>query len=299
MKRKIFIITPRGGLCNQLITIANGIIYGHYFKRDIYFDGFQIDYRNKDKIIEISKVLNLIKLQETINLLNLSTNILLSIDNNTNNNYEKIENDYLSIKDLYNTIMDINFNNDILNIGNLINVDLPPSNEYMNLYIIKDIINNSFYFSEKYYLNSELIKKKLNISKYACIHLRIEDDAIEYYSNHHNINKDHFNRLLKIKYIKELEYISKHYKEIYVCSSLILYDNINNDFYKDIKKKYLLVDKNDFININDVDNYRELYAIIDFIISKDSNFFIGSKNSSFSYYINNYFEKNNKKSILV
>ena len=87
MKRKIFIITPRGGLCNQLITIANGIIYGHYFKRDIYFDGFQIDYRNNDKIIEISKVLNLIKLQETINMLNLSTNILLSIDNNK---YEKI-----------------------------------------------------------------------------------------------------------------------------------------------------------------------------------------------------------------
>jgi hypothetical protein len=296
MKRKIFIITPRGGLCNQLITIANGIIYGHYFKRDIYFDGFQIDYRNNDKIIEISKVLNLIKLQETINMLNLSTNILLSIDNNK---YEKIENDYLSIKDLYNVIIDINFNNDILNIGNLINVDLPPSNEYMNLYIIRDIINNSFYFSEKYYLNAGLIKKKLNISKYACIHLRIEDDAIEYYSKHHNINKDHFNRLLKIKYIKELDYISKHYKEIYVCSSLIIYNNENNSFYKDIKKKYSLVDKNDFININDVDNYRELYAIIDFIISKDADFFIGSKNSSFSYYINNYFEKNNKKSILL
>ena len=63
--------------------------------------------------------------------------------------------------------------------------------------------------------------------------------------------------------------------------------------------KYLFVDKNDFININDVDNYRELYAIIDFIISKDSIFFIGSKNSSFSYYINNYLEKNNKKSILL
>jgi len=288
--RKIFIITPRGGLCNQLITITNGIIYGHYFNRDIYFNGFQIDYKNNE-YIDLTSILNLNKLNETINNLKLSTNILLDLNNNE---HYKIENNDLSIKDLYKLIIEKN-DIHILHIGNLINVNLPEDG-YLN---IINTINNSFEFSDDYIKKANLIKKSLNLSKYACVHLRLEDDALNYYSKHLNINIDDFNNITKLKYVKEFNDLTQFYENIYVCSSLIIQNNINNDFYKEIQNKYRFIDKNNFINKDDINKYRELYAIIDFIIAKDSDYFIGNQNSSFSYFINNFLKSSNKTSKLL
>lgn len=64
-------------------------------------------------------------------------------------------------------------------------------------------------------------------------------------------------------------------------------------------KKYSLVDKNHLINKDDVNKYRELYAIIDFIIAKDAEYFIGNDPSSFSHFINNYFKHKNKPSKMI
>ena len=50
----------------------------------------------------------------------------------------------------------------------------------------------------------------------------------------------------------------------------------------------------------DIQNtYRELFAIIDYIIATDSEEFIGSDWSSFSLYIYNHHILNNKKAYLI
>ena len=47
MNNKIFVLEPRSGLCNQLNCIAIGLILGSIYNRNIYFNGFQVDYSNE------------------------------------------------------------------------------------------------------------------------------------------------------------------------------------------------------------------------------------------------------------
>lgn len=298
--KKIFIVTPRGGLCNQLVSITNGIIYSDYFNRNVHFNGFQVDYKNNEEYVSFDKILNFEKIQNKINKLNLSVNLLIDIK--YDKLYKKIDNNNLSIKDLYKDINNPdNLDIDILNIGNLLNVNLPPSNkiDYINL---SNKINIALEFSDYYIDCANSIKKDLKLKNYACVHMRLEDDAIDYFSKYYKITNNTYNKITQKNYIKELEYIHKNkdkYNNIYVCSSLIIQDNINNDFYNELKEKYTLLDKNHLINKNDINKYRELYAIIDFIIAKDADYFIGNQPSSFSHYINNYFNIKNKPSKLI
>ena len=298
--KKIFIVTPRGGLCNQLVSITNGIIFSNYFNRDVHFNGFQLDYKNPDEYIAFEKILNFKKLQKSINDLDLKVNIIIEVD--YNKKYKMIENANLCIKDMCSEINKReNKNIDILNIGNLLNVNLPP-NDVFNYPNISNILNTSFEFSEYYDECVNYIKKSLNLKQYACVHMRLEDDAINYFSEYYKINKEDYNKNTQNNYIKEIDDIKnnkKTNKKIYICSSLIIQDNMNNDFYREIKKKYSLVDKNHLINKDDINKYRELYAIIDFIIAKDADYFIGNNPSSFSHFINNYFKVKNKESKMI
>jgi len=298
-EKKIFIVTPRGGLCNQLVSITNGIIFGNYFNRDIHFNGFQLDYKNNEEFVSFDKILDFKKMQNSINNLNLNVNIIIDID--YNKKYKKIENPNLLLKNMCEEIKK-HENKDIfiLNIGNLLNVILPLNDkiDYENIY---SILNTSIYFSDYYVECANQIKKSLNLTKYACIHMRLEDDAINFFSDYYKINKQTYNKNIQNDYINELDNIknNKTYPNIYVCTSLIIQNNINNDFYSSIKNKYSLVDKNHLINKDDINKYRELYAIIDFIIAKDAEYFVGNKPSSFSHFINSYFKSKNKLSKLI
>ena len=99
------------------------------------------------------------------------------------------------------------------------------------------------------------------------------------------LTKEDINNLHIKKYDDELNYLKHINSKIYICSSLLITNNINNDVYKFLKEKYKLLDKNDFI-IDKEFNNREIYGIIDYIIAKDSIYFIGADWSSFSMYIN-------------
>jgi hypothetical protein len=293
MIKKIFIVTPRGGLCNQLVSITKGIIYANYFNRDIHFNGFQLNYNNHNEYIDCDKVLNFNILQYNINKLNLSVNILDSV--NYEYNYKVIENLSLSITDLYD-IIKIDDNIDILNIGNLLNVNLPP---ILNYHSISKILYISLEFTDYYITYANNIKKNLNLTDYACIHLRLEDDANDFFSNFMNLDVETYNKKLIDNYLIELENTYKNYKKIYICSSLGIQNNCKNDFYKEIKEKYSLIDKNNFLQSDNIIENRELCAIIDFIIARDSIYFVGYNLSSFSNYIYNILEVNKKPCKLI
>jgi len=72
----------------------------------------------------------------------------------------------------------------------------------------------------------------------------------------------------------------------------------NLNYYTDLMKRYNLFDKTNII----IDPYylhnRELIAIVDLLISFDSEYFIGCWISSFSQVIKNHHIYNNKKYIL-
>ena len=187
-----------------------------------------------------------------------------------------------NIKDFINILLhEENVNEKLLDIDNPISSTIPE--KYNNLY---KYLNINIKFIDKYIIMAHEIKNNLNLKDYVCIHLRLEDDAIKFMIDQNNkLNFDDLNLIYKKKYLNEFENLKKiNNTPIYTCTSLIVNENINNEFYKKLKEEYNCVDKNMFINNSDY-KCRELYAIIDYIIAKDSLYFIGCDWSSFSYYI--------------
>jgi len=298
---KYLIITPKYGLCNQLLSISNGIICAYISNRDIIFKGFQLDYRNDENICNFNDIIDIEYIQYIINSKNINTKIY-SNSNITGINIKTFSNTDISyIKDFIPLLFhNENINIEYLNIGNPISTEVP--DELNDLF---KYINLNIKFTDKYINIANSIKNSLNLNTYSCIHLRLEDDAINYmkdYSGELDFNK--VNDIYKNKYLAELEYLKNNINDfdhkIYVCTSLNIDNNKNNEFYRFIKEKYNLLDKNDIINVflNKCD-CREIYGIIDFIIAKDSIYFIGSDWSSYSIYLFNNHTYNSKSAKLI
>jgi len=306
MKKKILIIKPRYGLCNQLSSISKGIIYGYLTNRDVVFNGFQLDYRHDDNLLEFHEVINMDDLQKTINKYNLNVNI--SSNKNIVGTKIDIENenekDISHIKDFIPYLfIPNNVKEYILDIGNPITSKIPI--EHMRL---QTAIEGEINFSIKYNLMAYNIIQKMNLKDYICLHLRLEDDAVNYMKilkGYNNVDINEINIFYKNKYLERLDFLKNNKivenQMIYVCTSLGIDANLNNDFYKDIKTEYGLIDKTDIMNINILEDCkcREIYAIIDFIIAKKSSHFIGVDWSSFSLQIYNSHLTHNKLAELI
>lgn len=286
---KYLIITPKNGLCNQLLCIAKGIIFGIITNRDVIFKGFQLDYRVNENLCNISEIIDINYLQNILN--NNSKLDKIKLYSNLDIKGTKIktlmDTDICYIKELI-PILFYNENKDIeyLDIGGPITADIPL--EYDKEY---KYINLNIKFTDKFINMASNIKNKLNLNNYTCIHLRLEDDAIGFMKDISNqLDFNTVNEIYKNKYLNELDYLKNNVKDInhkiYICTSLNIENNHNNNFYKMIKEKYNLLDKNDIIKLeNENCDCREIYGIIDFIIAQDSIYFIGSDWSSYSIYI--------------
>jgi len=304
MKKNILIIKPRYGLCNQLSSISKGIIYGYLTNRDIIFNGFQLDYRHDDNLFDFDEVINIDDLQKTINKYNLNINISSNRNIIGTKIYTENEKDISHIKDFIPYLFyENNLKEHILDIGNPISSKIPI--EYMK---IQTAIEGEINFSIKYNLLANNIIQSMKLEDYICLHLRIEDDAINYMKilkGYTNIDIISINSIYKNKYLERLEFLKNNKivsnQMIYVCTSLGIDENLNNDFYKDIKKEYGLIDKTDIMNIDILEDCkcREIYAIIDFIIAKKSSHFIGVDWSSFSLQIYNSHLTHNKLAELI
>jgi len=295
MDKKYLIVNPKNGLCNQLASISIGIIFGIITKRDIIFKSFQLDYKNFENVCSFDSVINVNHLQSIINKKNLSINIY----SNFNINGEKIitntTEDIRNIKDFI-SILFKNENKEIqyLDIGCPISSDIP--DEYKKL---QDYINLNIKFTQKYIDIAKTIKQKLDLDYYCCIHLRLENDALNFMKElNSKLTEELINKIYKDKYIEQLDILDKYKSKIYICTSLGINENINNNFYTEIKEKYNLIDKNDIINITE-NNCREIFGIIDYIIAQDSQYFVGCDWSSFSISIYSYHINNNKNSYLI
>jgi hypothetical protein len=297
MSEKFLIVTPKYGLCNQILTISKGIIFAIITKRNIIFNSFQMDFKNEDNICNFEDVIDTNVLKNILKEKNININIynnniipdkdlIKKIYTGSNEHISK----FTDFTDFVNLLfIPINHNEIYLDIENPISVSIP--NEYFELC---NYFNLNIKFVNKYREISNIIKEKINLKNYISVHLRLEDDSIHYLRK--NLDFNTVNELYKKMYINELDTIYKLNKQIYVSTSLGMFDNFNNNFYKEIKEKYNLLDKNDIVELSDC---REIFAIIDYIISIDSDQFIGSDWSSFSLLINNKHIKNNKPSKLI
>jgi hypothetical protein len=304
MDKKFLIINPKNGLCNQLSSISIGVILGMISNRNVIFTSFQLDYKNSDNNCNFDTIIDIIHLQNILNKLNCNVKILTNTINekkNTEvkNNYIKINiptnEDIANIKDFIPYLLDKK--NDLikyLDIGCPISTIIP--NEYHN---ILNSININIKFTNNYIKIANNIKNTLKLNNYFCVHLRLEDDSINFMKElNPKLSFDNINNIYKNKYIEEFETLKNFNNKIYVCTSLGINNNINNTYYLELKKKYNIIDKNDIIKISN-NNCREIYGIIDFIIAQDSLYFIGSDWSSFSIYLYNSHKHRNKNAKLI
>jgi hypothetical protein len=289
--KKFLIIRPKYGLCNQLYSISKGIILGIISNRDIIFNGFQLDYRNIENICNFNEIIDINYLQYLLD----NSNLNLKIYSDINVDSKKIiTNSNIEISYIKNFIPLLfeseNLDEKYLDIDNPISFNIPIEYDHIIKYIDFNIK-----FTEKYINLSNKVKQHLGLNNYICIHLRLENDGINYlYDTHlkdkkNNFDKNYVNDKCKELFKNEISTLhSINNNKIYICTSLIIDNNDNNQYYNDLKKIYNLIDKNDIIQlpeINEVCNCREIYAIIDFLIAKDSMYFIGTDWSSFSIYI--------------
>ena len=293
MNKNFLIIRPKYGLCNQLLAISKGIIFGLITNRNIIYSSFQMDYRDINNICDFHDIIDIKYLEEIIpNLKIYSNNSLNSIKINTNNN-----DDISMIKEFVPLLLiENNKNIQYLDIDNPISAEIPY--QYYNLF---KYININIKFTDKYINIADNIKKSINLSNYICIHLRLEDDALNFMKIHSKKEYDinYINNIYQLKYINELNILKYQCpnKQIFICTSLGIDDNINNIFYEKIKESYKLIDKNNFID--KTNKYREIYGIIDYIIAKDADIFIGVDWSSFSINLNDFFIDKKKSSKLI
>jgi hypothetical protein len=293
MNQQFLIIHPKYGLCNQLLAISKSIIFGLITKRDIIFRSFQMDYRDINNICEFHDIIDIDFLEQIIKNIKIYSNKNcngIKIKTNTEIEISMIKN-FLPL-----LLLENNKNEQYLDIENPISGEIPY--QYYNLF---KYININIKFTDKYINIANNIKKSINLSDYICVHLRLEDDALNFMKlqTTKNLDINYINNIYKTKYINELDILINQYpnKQIFICTSLEIDSNINNSFYKEIKQKYNLIDKNNFID--KLTQYREIYGIIDYIIAKDANIFIGADWSSFSINLYDYFINLNKTSRLI
>ena len=110
--------------------------------------------------------------------------------------------------------------------------------------------------------------KKIN-----CIHLRLEDDAVDCWSKENNMQPEIFKRIIEDKYIKEIKNLEKTDTTLVLSSN---YDNRVIDYMKENGYHYIETPK--------MSNDREVSAIYDLHIGQHcNNVYILVFDSSFSY----------------
>jgi hypothetical protein len=311
----MFIISPRIGLCNQLQTIVKGLLLSIKYNRNLYIDKFQIDL-NSYRLTDINDILDIDEIQLFLsNVIKTPIKILKTLDINIINNFDKyyLPNiDYTKISDAsyiiasyINDDIELNKNMEIIYLGSIVSLDIYTSFNYLwedrsdnNLYFY---IMNNLKFNKIFYELKNYIKQELKLNNFNCIHLRIEDDAILFFSTCYNLSVDEYNKKLIKFYDDNIKTISQDQKQIYICSGILDFDNkINLSYYENImKNNTLLCDKRNIKLDNYYLNNRELIAIIDLLISFDSELFVGCAISSFTQVINTHHLSVHKPSIIL
>ena len=304
MEEKMFIVSPRIGLCNQLQTIVKGILLGIKYNRNIYIDNFQIDLSsgrtcNIEQILDIPKINIFLQSKTQIRILN---NIDKNIINNLNN-YVLPNVDYNSIPNMsyINDCIDLNEHMNIIYLGNIVSLNVKQSFDYdyndysdNNLYYLI-MINLSF--NEIFYKMKDHLKTELKLTNYNCIHLRIEDDALEHFAHCYKLSVNDYNKKLLNFYDEQIKICNKN--KTYVSSGMLQFHNKTNfNYYNNLIKNTTCCDKRNITLDKHYLNNRELIAIVDLLIAYDSDYFVGCWISSFSQLISNYFKYNKKQSVL-
>jgi hypothetical protein len=250
------------GLSNQLFTFIGALIWCIQHKIPVIIIGNFLLNINQKYYCSIDKVLCLTAMNDYIQN---KYNVYMIDVNNT-----KYANDKEPLK------------------KHSIKPSLPESSQLINTDMGKDILNHILFAPNLVavpmnFLNS--IVKEKTYENIHVIHLKIEDDAIEHYSNVHKVTKQKFLKLAVNKYIELInKYIPPEDLTIILSGSI---DNEVITFMKERKYNYKYLVKQS--------RYREINAVMDMILGKMcSGTFIGAAGSTFSHILSISYNKDDR-----
>ena len=227
---------------------------------------------------------NILYIPKTLNL-----NAILGdpIYGSKKNLYIKYQIDQYQFEDIYPEYNN-NIEKDIIYDEQESNFEIDPNSQWVTSYDKEkfDKILSMIEFSENYnklvidFRNKNLKGKKINI-----LHLRLEDDAIQYWASKNKMNYGEYKNIIETKYIQLIKkFVNKNDATIVVSASTN--NNVLN-MLKSANYKYYFVNKTTKYG-------KEEHAIFDYLISKYcNNIFIGNidlnnqiqNGSGFSYII--------------
>lgn len=144
-----------------------------------------------------------------------------------------------------------------------------------NFYYVKKniVFNKTFSDVVNEFVNVHL-QNNNNNNKINCIHLRLEDDAMDAWSKENNIEKSIYKRIAENKYLREIQNNIKKDD-----LTIILAHNYDNNVIK-----YLQDNGYNYITTPIWSNYRDISAIYDCLVGEYcNNIYICLWESSFSY----------------
>jgi len=281
------------GLFNQLYSLVNAILLGHYTNRKILLTYFYPEY-NTDEEIPIGKIIDLSRLNLIISQLNLSTYVH---DVSTFLGHVKSEIDTCSKSCYYNPtkrsgdLLQIlaelsKDQGQILDLGDTFSNTLFSNMQSCQQLLIKIPFNNCFDPVVNH------IKTKLGLTQYKSIHLRLEDDMLKSLSKWSSITGP----IIYQGYLSELKLMIRDHEQIFVATHLTKSPNEMNSSFQHLRQIYPSIVMSSGWRENFPSFYkgRDIDALVDYLICRDAESFLGFSYSTFSRVTMLYLENRGK-----
>lgn len=286
-----------GGLLNQFNHLINGITLAHFNKRNICNPSFLVNYNKLDSIL-FSEVIDMDHFNKLLTSLNFNTTIEFDEDFEKQEWVKKSYYNNLVLVDGIEHISSILAQDDesYIDLGLLFAMYTiyDPDLSHRRLSIYKDMR-----FTQQYYdiLNfcKTLLGEFCNV-----VHLRLEDDWIKACIVSHGGTFEEISDRLIASYNQKMDDVFNPNDTIYIATHLLKSENKNNWIMEEIKKKYpnavfTIPWRDKFPNVT---KGREIDALVDYMICRNAQKFIGLAASTFSLAINTLLIMDNKVSII-
>lgn len=288
------------GLLNQIFNLVNGLTLAHLNKRDLCNPTFLPNYNSLDSVC-LSKIVDIDHLNNLLQSINFDVMVRIDPILDKNNWIIPSYHDRFILVDALEYISDILTQDDqeYIDLGLVFGI-YSSGGKFVSegrLTIYTDLKFNNEYYKVLDYCVSKFLSEKYNV-----IHLRIEDDWIKYYMN--CIGADTFeecsNKLIN-KYFEVMHNTFDSNDVIYVATHLLKSENKNNFIMTEIQRKYphavfSIPWREHFPNIL---KGREIDALIDYLICKRAEKFIGLGASTFSIMLHTILTRQGKTAILT
>lgn len=265
------------GLVNQLYALINGIMIGHFTDRLISVRDFCPNYNTNEKL-SIGKVFDIGRLNVVLRELGLKTQV------GTNGRGYSTVRHRLNIKDV-DDIAILKILNDLKEPA--IDLDFTWFTQFVKS--SRPDIKSMFFelltrlpFKREFTEVVESLKNRLQLSNYKVIHLRLEDDMIKFRTE--TSGDKEFGEKQRQSFIGRIKELFSSEDKLFIATDLGKSENRYNNVLEQLLIDYpnARTSKGWREHHPGIPVGRELDAIIDYLICRDGEFFLGDSSSTFS-----------------